>query len=169
MDGNIHITTSVELQEKAIKATATFLERGGDEILDAAWESDAGRIDVVSRDANGVIRFVFVRVDRGFLPKMVEMTDRIRQCMEVRAVMWLRDHRDAADCMLAFDIADLGVIGSDRAIMRVHRNALGDACPFTGGDLLARSEMRAASIPDDAVKVDACDDVDSSSDEDSDE
>lgn len=167
MDGNIHIATQAELLEKAIKATATFLRRNGDEVLDMAFECPPGRIDLVSRDAGGTIHIVNVRVRRYSLPDMLEVDADIRHVLELRAACWLESHREEVDCAVEFDFADLAIVGEDRALMRVHRNVLAGA-PILGGELLARSEIRAAAVPDDAVEVDV-DDADSSSEEDSDE
>ncbi|ACV23061.1 Uncharacterised protein family UPF0102 [Slackia heliotrinireducens] len=162
MDGNIHIATQAELLERGIKATGRYLELNGETVLDAAYETPAGRIDLVTRDANDVVRFVMVRVRRSMLPDMMKIGDEERGVLEMRASTWLEAHRDAVDCAISFDIVDLAIIGNgnDRAIMRVARDALAGSCPYTtGNDLLARAELRAATVPDGAVELDIDDDA----------
>jgi len=157
MDGKFHIPTQAEMLERGIKAAARYLEHCGEQVLDMAFECAPGRIDLVSRDADGTIRIVFVRVRQYVLPEMLVVDDELRRVLETRAAFWLEAHRDEVDCAVTFDVADLAIIGTDRAMMRVQRDIL-QGMRVDGRDLLARAELRSTPVPGDAVEVDVCDD-----------
>lgn len=152
MDGQLLYQTSNDLRKKAAKATRVFIERDGFEVIDTGFDAIAGGIDIVARDDVGMVHFIFVRVCKFCLPDPVKVDLSFRRNVEMRAITWL-ERNDVTDVMLCFDVADLGIVGENRAILRFHRNVL--EAPCSCDELRARGVTHATSMPaDDGVADD---------------
>lgn len=114
------------MHDRAVKAAAAFLERKGAEVVDTDWgtEGTAGRISLVARDEDAMIFVDVTAVDRsegGFSEGNLT-----REQFELLAAIWLGEHGTEGDITVRFDRIDLIVVSEDRALLRHHRNALGD-------------------------------------------
>ena len=78
-----------DLLERAIKASATFLERRGYEILDRNWSNGGSAIDIVARDEDGVIVVVDVKARVGADKGFPIDTEASRERLESAAAQWL--------------------------------------------------------------------------------
>lgn len=113
---------SSKLQKKALKASATFVECKGLDILDS--DPGGGCAGLVALD-DGALVFIHVvcsASEDGRFPE--EPAD--REAAEKAAAEWLREHEDApADVSVRFDEITLILIGKSRALLRYHTDALG--------------------------------------------
>lgn len=117
------------LQDRAVKAAARFLEVRGYETLATGWKSPEtrGAIDLVARDPESD-DLVFVDVSArpnsgaGFGDGRND-----RETMELLAVSWLAENDFAESVGVRFDKISMIVVGEDRALLRHHINAFGEA------------------------------------------
>ena len=109
------MNTNPTLQDRAVKAAARFLEVRGYETLATGWKSPEtrGAIDLVARDPESD-DLVFVDVSA-------------RPTMELLAVSWLAENDFAESVGVRFDKISMIVVGEDRALLRHHINAFGEA------------------------------------------
>ncbi len=116
------------LNEKATKAAARYLDHRGYTVLETVWKCPAGTSDIVAED-EGVLVFVDVSVreesKRGFPTEL--NTESLRERREEIAFAWLTEHEDVVDVAIRFDNIAMLLMGSDRAMIRHHVNALGGA------------------------------------------
>ena len=118
-----------ELQDRAVEAAARFLEVRGYETLATGWKSPEtrGTIDLVARDPESD-DLVFVDVSArpnsgaGFGDGRND-----RETMELLAVSWLVENDFAESVGVRFDKISMIVVGEDRALLRHHINAFGEA------------------------------------------
>ena len=121
------MSNNTELQTKAVKAATRFCERRGYEILATGWEPKDGEgiIDLVADD-EGAIVFIDVTAtshgDGGFAHGHTERHD-----MEVLAASWLAENTPEGDVSVRFDMIDMIVVSTDRALLRHHINAYSEA------------------------------------------
>ena len=121
------MNTNTELQSKAIQAATRFCERRGYEILATEWQPEEGdgRIDLVAED-EGAIVFIDVTAtsheDGGFANGHTERAD-----MEMLAATWLGQNSPEGDVSVRFDVIDMIVVSTDRALLRHHINAYSEA------------------------------------------
>ena len=137
------------LNLKAMKAASRFLERCGYDVLETGWKCAAGTTDIVAEDGD-VLVFVDVSardsIDRGFPTESCSQETRARR--EMVALAYLAEHSDVTERPIRFDNVALLVVGPDRAMIRHHINALGEAVAQpqpetampTGADLQALPE-----------------------------
>ena len=117
------------LNEKAIEATARFLERKGCEVIDRRWEGPegVGSIDLVAVD-DGELVFVDVVARRstdGFPEAHIG-----RELREILAAKWLGEHgEEYCNVSIRFDDVAMMVMGSNRALLRHHVNCFGTMEP----------------------------------------
>lgn len=114
--------SNFELQEKAVKAAARFIERKGYELLEAGWTSPEGtRIDLVANDEDTLV-FIDVTAteygEGGFEGGKVKRSD-----LEIAAASWLAANSPDGEIQVRFDIIDMLVVSADRALLRHHINA----------------------------------------------
>ena len=107
--------SNFELQEKAVKAAARFIERKGYELLETGWTSPEGtKIDLVANDEDALV-FIDVTAteygEGGFEGGKVKRSD-----LEIAAA-------PDGDIQVRFDIIDMLVVSADRALLRHHINA----------------------------------------------
>lgn len=91
---------------------AQFLGSRGCRILDRNWRHRVGELDLVVRDAGGVVRFVEVRTrtGSGFGSPAESVTgDKLTRLRRL-ATLWLGEHPQGG-CLVAFDV--VGVDLSD--------------------------------------------------------
>ena len=110
------------LQEKAVKAATRFIERKGYELLEAGWASPEGTlIDLVANDEDTLV-FIDVTAteygEGGFEGGKVK-----RSNLEIAAASWLAGNTPDGDIQVRFDIIDMLVVSTDRALLRHHINA----------------------------------------------
>ena len=145
MDGFRHYIEDDDLQNRGVRAVCRYLEMQGHEIVHEHFDSVVGGFDIVSRDDGGAIHFVDVRVRKFGLPVVSDVSEGMRRRYENRAIAYLDAHRDVTDVPLVFDVADVGVIGTDRAILRYQTSILSS----TSDELRSSASMLAAEVPDD--------------------
>lgn len=110
------------LQEKAVKAATRFIERKGYELLEAGWASPEGTlIDLVANDEDTLV-FIDVTAteygEGGFEGGKVKRSD-----LEIAAASWLAVNTPDGEIQVRFDIIDMLVVSTDRALLRHHINA----------------------------------------------
>ena len=110
------------LQEKAVKAATRFIERKGFELLEAGWASPEGTlIDLIANDEDALV-FIDVAAteygEGGFEGGKVKRSD-----LEIAAASWLAVNTPDGDIQVRFDIIDMLVVSTDRALLRHHINA----------------------------------------------
>ncbi|WP_304426211.1 YraN family protein [uncultured Adlercreutzia sp.] len=137
------------LSLKATKAASRFLEHRGYEVLETGWKCPAGTSDIVAEDGD-VLVFVDVSarssIDRGFPTDSCSRETRAHR--EMVALAYLAEHSDVTERPIRFDNVALLVVEPDRAMVRHHINALGEAVAQpqpetampTGADLQALPE-----------------------------
>lgn len=113
--------SNFELQEKAAKAATRFIERKGYELLEAGWTSPEGtRIDLIANDEDTLI-FIDVTAteygEGGFEGGKVKRSD-----LEI-AASWLAAKSHDGEIQVRFDIIDMLVVSTDRALLRHHIHA----------------------------------------------
>ena len=116
------IMSNFGLQEKAVKAAARFIERKGFELLETGWTSPEGtRIDLTASDDDTLV-FIDVTAteygEGGFEGGKVKRGD-----LEIAAASWLAGNTPDGDIQVRFDIIDMLVVSTDRALLRHHINA----------------------------------------------
>ena len=117
------------LNERAIEATARFLERKGCEVVDRWWEGPegVGSIDLVAED-DGELVFVDVvarRSTEGFPEAHIG-----RELREILAAKWLGEHgEEYCNVPIRFDDVAMMVMDSNRAQLRHHVNRFGTPRP----------------------------------------
>lgn len=116
------IMGNYELQEKAVKAAARFIERKGYELLEAGWASPEGtQIDLIANDGDTLV-FIDVTAteygEGGFEGGKVKRGD-----LEIAAASWLAVNSPDGEIQVRFDIIDMLVVSTDRALLRHHINA----------------------------------------------
>ena len=116
------------LKTRATKAAGRFLERCGYDVLETGWECPAGTTDIVAEDGD-MLGFVDVSardsIHRGFPTESRSQEPRARR--EMVALAYLSEHPDVAERPIRFDNVALLVVEPDRAMVRHHINALGEA------------------------------------------
>lgn len=137
------------LNLKAMKAASRFLEHRGYEVLETGWKCPAGTSDIVADD-DGVLVFVDVSArdgaDRGFPAE--SCSQQTRTSREMIALAYLAEHDDGTELPVRFDNVAVVAFSPDRAMIRHHINALGEAVAQpqpeaampTGADLQALPE-----------------------------
>lgn len=114
--------SNFELQEKAVKAATRFIERKGFELLEAGWTSPEGtQIDLIAND-EGTLVFIDVTAteygEGGFEGGKVKRGD-----LEIVAASWLAVNSPDGEIQFRFDIIDMLVVNTGRALLSHHSNA----------------------------------------------
>lgn len=114
--------SNFELQEKAVKAATRFIERKGYELLETGWTSPEGtQIDLIASDDDTLV-FIDVTATEygkgGFEGGKVKRSD-----LEIAAASWLAGNSPDGEIQVRFDIIDMLVVSTDRALLRHHINA----------------------------------------------
>lgn len=111
--------------ERARAAAARYLEMRGYEVVCRDWPGDAGVVDIVCRDWDGTLVFVDVQVSCGGFPP-TGGEGAMRALFEAVALAYLAEN-ECEDTTVRFDSIVVVVVGEDRALLRHHVNALGEA------------------------------------------
>lgn len=110
--------SNFELQEKAVKAATRFIERKGFELLDTGWTSLEGtQIDLIASDDDTLVFIDVTATEYGEGGKVK------RSDLEIAAASWLAGNTPDGDIQVRFDIIDMLVVSTDRALLRHHINA----------------------------------------------
>ena len=115
--------SNFELQEKAVKAAARFVERKGYELLEAGWAPppEGTQIDLIANDEDALV-FIDVTAteygEGGFEDLKVSRSD-----LEIAAASWLAGNSPDGEIQVRFDIIDMLVVSADGALLRHHINA----------------------------------------------
>lgn len=110
--------SNFELQEKAVKAAARFIERKGYELLETGWTSPEGtRIDLIASDEDTLVFIDVTATEYGEGGKVK------RGDLEIAAASWLAGNTPDGEMQVRFDIIDMLVVSADRALLRHHINA----------------------------------------------
>ncbi len=127
--------------ERAKQAAAELLRNRGYTVIEEVWKSPAGTADVIA-EGDGTLVFADVQArsgaDKGFAFEVVGAGERARR--EMVALAYLAAH-DLPATAVRFDNICLTAFAEDRALIRHHVNALGEA-------LLGHPASTAASVPD---------------------
>ena len=107
--------SNFELQEKAVKAAARFIERKG---YEPGWTSPEGtRIDLIASDEDTLVFIDVTATEYGEGGKVK------RGDLEIAAASWLAGNTPDGEMQVRFDIIDMLVVSADRALLRHHINA----------------------------------------------
>ena len=110
------------IKQRAIKATAVFLERKGYGVVSTGWSCPEGEIGVVARDGECVVFLEVTASEDGFAKPEVSRTLR-----ETLAAKWLAaEGGEIADVPVRFDDVAFIVVGGTRALVRHHINSLSE-------------------------------------------
>lgn len=114
--------SNFELQEKAVKAATRFIERKGFELLEAGWASPEGTlIDLIASNDDTLV-FIDVTATEygtgGFEGGKVKCSD-----LEIAAAAWLAVNSPDGEIQVRFDIIDMLVVSTDKALLRHHIHA----------------------------------------------
>jgi putative endonuclease len=116
-----------ELAQRGEDAAAAFLERREHTIVERNWKCAAGEVDVISLDGDAIV-FTEVKTRSGEahgLPEdAVDLTKQEHLCK--LAELYLAT-AGIEDCAVRFDVVAIRHVGDDRALLRHHRNAFGEA------------------------------------------
>lgn len=122
------MSTSINLQDKAIRAAARYLERRGYDVVETEWSADGGiissTIDVIARDDDA---YVFVDVTATPIGEGGFGDGADRERMELLAASWLKDNDAEGNFPVRFDKLSMIVLSDERALLRHHINAYGEA------------------------------------------
>ena len=123
--------TTATLAERGVDAAEKFLERKGYEILAKNWQCDAGEIELVAHDDNDdALCFVEVktrhRSGESIFP-CEAISSAKREKLESIAFSWLMENSCEPNIHIRFDVISLVVLDDNKAFLRWHINALGDA------------------------------------------
>lgn len=113
------------INEKAMKAIGTYLERRGFEILENGWAHGTDGVDFIAREEDDLVFVVTEVVEdsgNGFPSEEFD-----RAALERVATAYLAQADGAADYAVRFDFVSMIVIGDSRAFLRHHRNCLSEA------------------------------------------
>lgn len=111
---------------RANQAAASFLSRRGCEVIEQPWRDTDGEspIDLVAVDEDAIV-FVAVKArdGEGLRSFPAERVD--REEFESYAIGWCAEHEEACpDRQVRFDVISILAIGTDRAFIKHHINAL---------------------------------------------
>jgi putative endonuclease len=113
------------INEKAMKAIVTYLERRGFEILESGWAHGTDGVEFIAREEDDLV-FVITEVVQdggdGFPEEKVD-----RAVLERVAAAYLAQAAGSADYAVRFDFVSMLVLGGSRAFLRHHRNCLSEA------------------------------------------
>lgn len=114
--------SNFELQEKAVKAAARFIER-----KDSSFSRPVGlppegtQIDLIANDEDALV-FIDVTAteygESGFEGGKVKRGD-----FEIAVASWLAGNSPDGEIQVRFSIIDMLVVSADRALLRHHINA----------------------------------------------
>lgn len=113
------------INEKAMKAIGSYLERRGFEILESGWAHGTDGIDFIAREEDDLVFVVAEVVEDGGDGFPSEEFD--RAALERVAAAYLAQVDGDADCAVRFDFVSMIVVGDSRAFLRHHRNCLSEA------------------------------------------
>ena len=108
------------INEKARKAARMYLERRNYEVVEEGWANGDAAVDLIARDGEDLV-FVDVHVNAEGTKLPDEHPDRAR--FEAAAAVYLASC-DEVDFPVRYDVVSLLVVGSERALLRHHINAL---------------------------------------------
>lgn len=107
--------SNFELQEKAVNEATRFIERKGFELLDTGWTSPEGtQIDLVANDEDTLVFIDVTATEYGEGGKVS------RSDLEIVVASWLAVNSPDGEIQVCFDIIDMLVVSTDRALLR-HR------------------------------------------------
>jgi putative endonuclease len=116
-----------ELAQRGEDAAAAFLERRGHTIVDRNWSCAAGEMDIVSLEGEAIV-FTEVKTRSGDahgLPEeAVDSTKQEHLCALAELYLATAGIEDSA---VRFDVVAIRHLGGDRALLRHHKNAFGEA------------------------------------------
>lgn len=114
--------SNFELQEKAVKAATRLIERKGYELLETGWTSPEGtQIDLIANDGDALVFIDVTATEYGegaFAGGKVSRSD-----LGIAAASWLAGNSPDGEIQVCFDIIDMLVVSTDRALLRHHINA----------------------------------------------
>lgn len=115
-----------QLMRRAKEACSHFLTKRGYKVLERDWKCKAGTSNIIAcDDCSGAIVFAEVKANLDKLPPAT-ITPKRRERLEAIALSYLAEH-DVSDVAVRFDILSLVAVGKDRALIRHHVNAFGEA------------------------------------------
>lgn len=113
------------INDKAMQAISTFLDRRGYDILERNWTHGKDSIDFIARDKDGELVFIAAKVASKGNTLPAEKAN--RKSLERVAAAYLAGSPSIPEGPIRFDAISLLVLGPDKALIRHHINAIGDA------------------------------------------
>ncbi|MGI6127973.1 MAG: YraN family protein [Planifilum sp.] len=113
------------INEKAMKAIGSYLERRGFEILENGWAHGTDSVDFIAREGDDLVFVITKVIEDGGDGFPSEEFD--RAALERVAAAYLAQADGDADCAVRFDFVSMIVVGDSRAFLRHHRNCLSAA------------------------------------------
>ena len=115
------------LIDRAVSASARYLELRGYEVLEQNWSPEGSEesVPLIAYD-DDVLVFVDVTVRNGF-EGFVPESETDRMAMEILAAKYLAQSDDEPNFEVRFDIISMMVIGESRAMLKHHINAFSEA------------------------------------------
>ena len=111
------------LIDRAVSASARYLELRGYEVLEQNWSPEGSEesVPLIAYD-DDVLVFIDVTVRNGF-EGFVPESETDREAMEVLAARYLAQADVDANIEVRFDIISMMVVREDRAMLKHHINA----------------------------------------------
>ena len=111
------------LIDRAVSASARYLELRGYEVLEQNWSPEGSEesVPLIAYD-DDVLVFVDVTVRNGF-EGFVPESETDRKAMEILAAKYLAQADDEPNFEVRFDIISMMVVREDRAMLKHHINA----------------------------------------------
>ena len=115
------------LIDRAVSASARYLELKGYEVLEQNWSPEGSdeSVPLIAYDDDTLV-FIDVTVKTGF-EGFVPESETDREAMEILAARYLAQTDDEPDFEVRFDIISMMVVGESRAMLKHHINAFSEA------------------------------------------
>ena len=115
------------LIDRAVSASARYLELKGYEVVEQNWspEDSDESVPLIAYE-DDVLVFIDVTVKAGF-EGFVPESETDRMAMEILAAKYLAQSDDEPNFEVRFDIISMMVVGESRAMLKHHINAFSEA------------------------------------------
>ena len=115
------------LFDRAVSASARYLELKGYEVVEQNWSPEGSdeSVPLIAYEDDTLV-FIDVTVRNGF-EGFVPESETDREAMEVLAAKYLAQTGDEPNFEVRFDIISMMVIGETRAMIKHHINAFSEA------------------------------------------
>ncbi|MCB5390657.1 MULTISPECIES: YraN family protein [Eggerthella] len=112
------------IDNKAMRGISSYLTRHGYDILEEGWTHGKDAIDFIARDERDELVFIATRATNGGNKLPAEKVS--RRSLERIAAAYLSSNIELPEGAVRFDFISMLILGDSKALIRHHRNALGD-------------------------------------------